>query len=709
MYKKSLLSASVVLALTSNAHAQEYALFEEVVVSATRTEQQLEDVAGSVSVVTDKQIEKTLSSNVDDVLQYTPGVDVVSDGRMGIQHINIRGMEGNRVNILVDGVSQPYLYDQSFSFISSGRIALDTDMIKAVEVVKGSASSLYGSDGIGGIVAFQTKGPSDFLTEGDGFGGQIKFGFDSRNDAFTENVVLANRSGDLETMVAYTRNDAELIDNFAQGNYQDYSPKDVNAKADNLLVKLQYQIDSANRIEFTGESIAQKASGNIEHASFSSYTNNDTTDRTRLSLKHIWKGETALADKVSTQISWLSHEQNNITDRVGTSRGSVVNEIKDYSYEDKGIQSDVQIDKYLSLDNSEHFFTYGLALARKDIRNDNNIIDRSNNDQASTYFYQPNATETRIGLFVQDQISFMEDDLIVTPGVRWDKFETKPDASTTGIPSGQTYQTNSSSALTARLGTVYSFNDTSKVFAQISQGHRAPTFEELYYSMPGHGYTNVPNPDLESEESITYETGYRHNTDVSHSEIAIFYSDYKNFIDVVDIGAGASEFQHQNIGKATIKGIEFSNQLAVSELFDLPKGLSSNIAASYTQGEDGENKPLNSIQPWNAVLSFDYDAPSKMWGTSLAMKYYAEKKLSDINVDPDGSIRTADEVGTPSATVIDLTAYYRPMDDLTLRAGLFNLTDKKYWKWNDVRGEGALNDDDTQAGRNWAVTAHYTF
>ncbi|KJY72577.1 TonB-dependent receptor [Vibrio coralliilyticus] len=709
MYKKSLLSASIVLALAPSVHAEEYALFDEVVVSASRTEQQLEDVAGSVSVVTDKQIDKNLASNVDDVLKYTPGVDVISDGRMGIQQINIRGMEGNRVNILVDGVAQPYLYDQSYTFISSGRIALDTDMIKAVEIVKGSASSLYGSDGIGGIVAFQTKDPSDFLGEGDGFGGQVKLGFASRNDSFTENVVLANRSGDLETLVAYTRNDAGLTDNFANGDYQDYSPKDLDSKADNVLAKVQYQIDTANRIEFTGEFINENSKGDIQHSSFPTFNSDDTTERSRLSLKHIWEGSTKLADSVTSQVTWLSHEQNNVTDRVGTSFGSAVNEIKDYSYEDKGIQADLQVNKYLSLESSEHFFTYGLAYTNKDITNYNKIIDRSNNDQTSVYFYQPDATETRIGLFVQDQISLLEDKLVVTPGLRWDRFETKPDSSTEGIPSGQTYETNTSSALTARLGTVYSLDDESKVFAQVSQGHRAPTFEELYYSMPGHGYTNVPNPNLEAEESITYETGYRYTNDFSRSEIAVFYSDYKNFIDVVDISSGSSEYQHQNVGKATIKGIEFSSRIAISEVFELPKGISTNFAASYTEGEDGENKPLNSVNPWNAVASLDYDAPSQTWGTSIAMNYYAEKKLSDINVDPDNSTRTPDEVGTPSATVIDLTAYYRPIQDLTLRAGLFNITDKEYWKWSDVRGEGALHADDTQAGRNWAITAKYEF
>ena len=122
-----------------------------------------------------------------------------------------------------------------------------------------------------------------------------------------------------------------------------------------------------------------------------------------------------------------------------------------------------------------------MAASYKDIKNSNKEIDRLNSNQVSLNFYQPDAKETRVGLFLQDQISLLDDKLIVTPGLRWDRFETKPDNSTAGS-SSDNYQTSTSSALTARLGTVYSITDNSKVFAQISQGHRAPTFEELYYS-----------------------------------------------------------------------------------------------------------------------------------------------------------------------------------------------------------------------------------
>lgn len=130
------------------------------------------------------------------------------------------------------------------------------------------------------------------------------------------------------------------------------------------------------------------------------------------------------------------------------------------------------------------------------------------------------------------------------------------------------------------------------------------------------------------------------------------------------------------------------------------KGFSSRLAAAYTEGEDGEGNPLNSVNPWNIVAGVSYDS-EKHWGSTLNVSYTAAKSGSKINGD--------DILPLSSATVVDLTAYYKPIEDLTLRAGIFNLTDEEYYHWNDVRGATSENTDLTQPKRNWAVTAKYDF
>ncbi|MGF1825307.1 TonB-dependent hemoglobin/transferrin/lactoferrin family receptor [Vibrio splendidus] len=711
MYKQSLLSASIVLALSStSAFADDYALFDEVVVSSTRTNQQLEDVAASVTVINDKDIEKNMVTDVNDLFKYTPGVTVTTNSRQGIQGINIRGMEGNRVKVIVDGVSQTSQFTpsgtQSYNFINSSRVDIDTDMLKSVEIVKGAASSLYGSDAIGGIAAFETKDPSDFL-KGKDFGGHAKFNYSSSDNTFSESVALANRIGDLETLVAYTRRDGEQTENFGTPNEQD-------TQNNNLLVKLQYQFNEQHRLEFSGNFIENSGDTDLNSSSYTGYTGEDSTSQQQIGIKHIWDANLAFADTVTWQADWLSKEENGVTNRTSNGgsmflppAGNV--QKKDYIYEDKGYQLDVQFDKFFMTGNVENYFIYGASYSDKDIKNVNNEYNSISADQV--IFYIPSASERKYGFFAQNEMTI--GNWMITPGVRFDGFETDP-GDTSQNPSGnpeEAYAKYSDSAVTGRLGTTYTLNDENKIFGQISQGFRAPDFQELYYSFgnPAHGYVNAPNPDLEAEESISYELGWRHNTNYSSSEIAIFYSDYDNFIDTQPVSGSGSPmdptvYKNINIDEAVIKGIEASNTLSWNSFMPV-QGVSTRVAATYTEGEDGEGNPLNSVNPWNAVVGFNYDAPSALWGTSLNISYTAGKKSSDIN-----SAGLKDEIlPTDSATVVDLTAYYLPMKDLTLRAGLFNVTDEEYYSWNDVRGFSQEDKDYTQAGRNWSITAKYEF
>lgn len=746
MYKRSLLSASIIVAITAPVHAED-SFFDEVVVSANRMEQQLEDIAASVSVITDEQMDKNLAKDLSDVVKFTPGVSVETDSRHGIQGINIRGLGGNRVNILVDGVAQPARYDSGYSFLQSSRVMTDTEMLKSLEIVKGSASSLYGSDGIAGIAAFQTKDPSDFLSNNKKLGGYVKLGYASDTNEFSESVALANRFGSLETLVAYTRRDGNEVNNFG-------TPDEQDSSSDNLLVKAQYQVNEENRIEFVGEYGRKQTETQLDKTgqtfvsdfggmppSFRMGLGNidwkenygdDDSQQTRLGLKHILEKDIVIANKIEWGIATVKKDENGNTHRNGkitsvtpiypgspapslpTGDDALRAEHKDYTYNEKSLQVDIQATKFINTAHIQHTLVYGANYQSKDIENRNytkNLIDGSKD---KLFFYQPNAEETRYGAFVQDEMLLLNESLRLTPGVRFDSFETTPDVKTEGIDPSVTYDKHSSSAVTARLGAVYDLNDHLKTFAQISQGFRAPSFDELYYSYDGgSSYKNRPNPELEAEESITYEFGFRHNTDISSSEIAFYYSDFTNFIDSQIVEEGATQndpdiHQHVNIDEAIIKGVEFGNSLDVSAITGGPEGVSSRFAIAYTKGTDGSGNALNSIDPWNAVLALNYDAPNKNWGTSLQLNYTAKKSKSDLNLDSsDGG--TTGQVENPSSTVIDLTAYYVPVEDLTLRAGLFNITDEKYWQWDDVRGRTSLDLDDSQAGRNWAITAKYEF
>ncbi len=687
---------------------------KEITVTAARSQQTLESVAASVSVIGSEELEADMAQNLNDVFEYTPGVSINNASRQGAQNINIRGMEGKRVKIIVDGVSQPGVFDGgSYEFINSSAVSVDVDMLKSVEVVKGTASSLHGSDAIGGIVAFETKGPQDFLKDGKDLGGQVKFSYSSKDKSFSEHAAVAGKFGNIDAMVAYTRRDGNEVNNFADPVEDNYSVDGQDYSNNDLLVKVQSQLNDNHRLEFTGEVIHNQIDSRIVHSTYKNFTGEDTNKQETLALKHIWFTDQPFADTITSRLSWLSKEENGVTNRfipASPGRPPFVpasndnQQKKDYFYNEDKLEFETQLDK--SIDN--HFLVYGLSLKSSDISNINTEYNSDSAlDAVNVIEYTPEAKEYVYGLYVQDEISLMDERLIVTPGLRYDYSKTAP-----GKTSNESFKEFSDSAVTARLGASYKLSTQGTVFGQISQGFRAPSFDELYYTFdnPDHGYENLPNPDLKSEKSVSYELGYRHNNAFSSSEISAFYSDYEDFIELdpnpETIGR-VTQNTNINIGEATIKGIELSNTLDWHAIANLPEGMTTRLVAAYTKGEDGEGTPLNSVNPWNAVAAINYDAPSKTWGTSLKVSYTAEKSDKDINPSPDYMGNT--QVEMPSATVVDLTAYYKPVEDITIRAGIMNLTDEKYYTWNDVRNETKLSLDDTQAERNYTVSVKYDF
>src|SRR5690606_31329898 len=104
--------------------------------------------------------------DLEDLFRYEPGITVGSGfGRFGIGDIRIRGLGGNRVRIQTDGIAVPDAFSIG-SFANANRNFVDLDTLKAVEVVRGPTSSLYGSDALGGTVSFITRDPEDFLDGG---------------------------------------------------------------------------------------------------------------------------------------------------------------------------------------------------------------------------------------------------------------------------------------------------------------------------------------------------------------------------------------------------------------------------------------------------------------------------------------------------------------------------------------------------------------
>ncbi|MDZ7768381.1 MAG: TonB-dependent receptor plug domain-containing protein [Woeseiaceae bacterium] len=139
---------------------------EEIVVVANKQARSIRDVAANVTVFAREDFDANLAVSIADVLRYTPGIDEEWGGtRFGHEGINIRGIGGNRVAVLVDGVPLSDQFDVG-SFSNATRDFLNTGLIHRMEILHGPASALYGSAAIGGVIAVQTPDPRTMAQPG---------------------------------------------------------------------------------------------------------------------------------------------------------------------------------------------------------------------------------------------------------------------------------------------------------------------------------------------------------------------------------------------------------------------------------------------------------------------------------------------------------------------------------------------------------------
>lgn len=726
--KTTPLALTLAIASSANAAQTNTPTFtlDKVTVAATLTEQKVGDVANTVTVIDQTDIENNSATNIREMLRYEPGVEVGSSDRFGLTGFNIRGLSGNRVKILVDGVEQAKDFNSGGPYLRGTRNFVDLDSLKQVEVVKGPASSLYGSDALGGLVAFTTKDAADFLTPasaGNDFFSSVKAGYNSVDQSFNETLTLANRYNTLESLLVYTRRDGEEYSNFDDGyeggsGNQRTQRDPVDTASDNLLLKLASQLNPHHRISLIAEYQNTQSETDLlslegpsysRMFNYSDYRGDDTNTRKRFGLKHDIDQETALFDQLSWALDW----QESTTEQVSYNHTSFAGYGRrkiDYSNEEDALQFSLQANKAFE----QHLITYGAQYHANTLKNSTNkyYLDGTRPDDIQRY--TPTVDGVTWGLFLQDQISFLDDRLVVTPGIRYDNFSAEPETDSVYTTE---FDDHESDKWTARIGTVYSFNDNYSMFAQISQGFKAPDLVQLYREDSAswyRGYITTANPDLKPEHSNSYEVGFRAQDNWGNVEIAAYYNDYKDFIntktdEIIYNGLTVNSTQYQNIASATIKGIEARASLWLDQVSSAPLGSSLQLSLAYADGEgkndgDASDTPIDSVAPLKAVIGANYDAPEGTWGSAINWTLVASKDSSDIADETDAT--------TAGFGILDINGYYNVNDKLTIRGGIYNLTNKEYSLWEDIRGRSESTtylDRYTQPGRNFSVSATYEF
>lgn len=721
---------------------------QQMTISATRQEQDVNSVPSTVTVQDRQDLDRRNVNTIKDLVRYEPGVSVGGAGqRGGISNYNIRGIDGDRILTQIDGVEIPNSFFNG-PYAKTQRNYVDPEIIKRVEILRGPASALYGSNAIGGAVSYFTLDPDDIIKPGKDVGARLKAGYSSADRSWLKSGTVAGRTGEFDGLLHLSQREGHETESYGDHGGTGLSrtaanPADI--KTTNVLAKTGWNYNDDDRLAFTYEKYKDRVSVNEKSAvggpfnagkplgMYLSRTGKDTISRERFGLQNSMLLDTALADHFKWNLNYqiAKTDQDTLEDYFPYSRH--VMRSRNTTYEEKMWVLDAQADKAFHIGDTDHLLTYGATVKHQKVTGSRSGAGTClavgsgctavGADSPKDYLVKssdfPDPTINTYSLFAQDQISW--NNWTFMPSLRYDYTKLTPHITQEFLNTVNADQKGTVNdddkvwhRLSPKFGVTYEFNDNYTWYGQYAEGFRTPTAKALYgrFENLEAGYTVEPNPDLEPEKSKSYETGLRGKFDAGSFDLAIFYNKYRDFINEDAITPGYNElaFQSNNIKHATIKGAEVKGQLNL-DAFGAPQGLYTRGSVAYAHGRNNDTgQPINSVNPLTAVMGLGYEQQN--YGALVSWTLVKRKdQVDDSNFfSPDG---TSTQFKSPGYGVVDLTGFYKVTKDVTVNAGLYNLTDKKYWNWDDVRGydsvgeAGVLNpanmDRLTAPGRNFSV------
>ena len=702
---------------------------EPVVVTADRNAQTLDKAAPNVSVIGRKTLNQASAQNLDDIVMYEFGVSVPSDNnRRGHAGINIRGIDGNRILMMVDGVRIPESYAGGGSNGAiSGRDMVESDTLKQVDIVKGPYSALYGSDALGGVVNMVTLSPSDFVDAGKrGYFG-LKHSYRGRDRSHGVTATVAGFHENAEGLLMLTRRQGHETENM--GSDTSYStartatnPQKNNAY--NILAKgnignerhrletLYEQYYHANDTVLAN-GLGSQSRGPVTIATSESNAR-DRIRRQRIEAGYRYTGEGRLKEANLTAYQQKLRTEDDAVDasitRMGTRQLGNSTRYSDYGFNQtiRGLngRSVWEFDgavKQTVVAGAEYKHTE-TARPRDSLTVDNLTGAVSKVYAGSTYPNKtfPDSKRKTFSVYAQDSLTF-GNGIVLTPALRYekDKLNTSTDqAYLNANPSG-TATRFSDSAFTPSLRLSVPMGEQFTSFATYSQGFRTPPFDSatMAFANTTYGYAVIPNANLKSERSNSFELGMKFKNERTRAQVTAFYNRYRNFIDRTEVGTASIggrpiiQYQYQNLDHVKTYGAE------ASAAYKFLPGWQVSGSIAWMHGKQQDGTPLDSAYPLNGVLGVDY--AQEKWGGDTKLRW--SKKHSRVSSD---SIFQA-----PGYGVWDVGAWYKPSKNVEIGANIYNIGNKKYWQHADVAGmsRSSVMDLYTETGRNFAATVQLKF
>ena len=738
MNRSTILAAVLLLSTTNPPLAEETgepaaSPVENLTVIANKSSRALAEVPATVSVLGREELDRQMTRDIKDLVRYEPGVTVTSDAqRFGLGSYNIRGVDGNRVAIELDGVPVP----QSFSvgsFASATRDWVDPDTLKRVEILRGPSSTLYGSSALGGVVTYSTRDPADFIGPGEQTAGfWSKASANSIDDSTLLSAAVAGRLGAWEAALSASDRQGSETGNNADSDEYAANPADTNGT--NFLGKALYNLSAANRVRLALEESSSNVDTDVQslvgapgrYANTTDMRGVDTYKRRRVSLDQDWEIGGVYLDR----LRWNAYSQDSDTLQETWQEQEPAGRVtypslryRSFDMQDATEGAEVILESSFDTNHGQHRLVYGAEWVQVRIEElrDGLETNLDTGDSTNVIIGEvlpvrdfPVSNSRQLGLFLQDEITLADGRLALVPGLRYEHFDMQPEADSMyeednpGIEPASINESNAS----PRLGLIAALTSKTSAYMQYAEGFRAPPMEDVNigFTIPAFNFVALPNPDLKPETSRGYEAGLRYQGDGVSFGFSAFSNEYKNLIESrasqgVDPDTGQLVFQSVNRASATINGAELRATLASGSATSAWEGWRVDLGVAYARGTDTDrDQPLNSITPLTTVLGVGYQPVDGRWGVQLMNTLVAEQDRVD---------NTAGELFQPPGYgLLDLTAFINFGPRLRMQAGVFNIGDKKYWEWGNLHGLAASDpaaDFYTAPGRNASLSLIYAF
>ena len=601
---------------------------ETMVITATQTKHTELSAPASVSVITRAELDKRSVMDLTDALKTVPGVSFIPSSPNGRYEIKLRGMGGKYALLLLNGRRLNAREVMEDNYGNDFDIAsIPVAAIERIEILRGPASSLYGSDAMAGVINVITRTPGN-KTEG-------SLGYDYRN-------ITSGKGGDLNKGSGYLSGalvDDKLFSSLMVEKYNrdawqsgstwtDAVDQIENKDKLSLISNSRLQLNEQQSLDLDLFYLDDERNAQFSNASFRKgvMTNILESKRQRGILTHngSW-------DAFDSQLSYTNEH----VELVNNSQGIVAQ----YGGNIPHItQSNQTLNAQATTTLLSHTLVAGGEYQFTELEH-------------SEALKQGAAEVKQSALYLQDEFSIA--DVSVTLGGRLDhhdKFGTEFN------PKGYLN---------------YAISDAWMVKGGVGRSYKAPTLRELdpnYLTSSSGGSTvNTGNPDLQPETAVTYELGTSYELNNWGAGVTLFRNDIKNRITVPSSTTLVKVYH--NAGEAAIKGVEFSAWYDLTDSLHFNGNVTALRSEDVATGQELEKTPEHSAYAglnWQATSTLSAQLDWNYTGSQVVpVPRIVNKRPKAVSLD------------SAAFQTVDLGIKWNAMPALDLKLGMTNLFDEE--------------------------------